>query len=216
MKNDFSVRINNKYSCDNLVDKIKNMINISLVSFDNKKIKNIYTDNAEIKQIFSDAKLPQKFSTTKVIKGIDKNFIAQKRKGNEILELLNLTVKDYFYNKISSKYTNIPQDYNWLIINQLLLDDNNNKNIFYFLFNQIKIGDFLDIFIYQKKLKDIFNYNQLNKKQNQILENNSAKFSDYLQKFYINDETYFQCLVLLIYNFRRYLLVKERRNRNHN
>ena len=170
MKNDFSVRINNKYSCDNLVDKIKNMINISLVSFDNKKIKNIYTDNAEIKQIFSDAKLPQKFSTTKVIKGIDKNFIAQKRKGNEILELLNLTVKDYFYNKISSKYTNIPQDYNWLIINQLLLDDNNNKNIFYFLFNQIKIGDFLDIFIYQKKLKDIFNYNQLNKKQNQILK----------------------------------------------
>ena len=217
MKNDFSVRINNKYSCDNLVDKIKNMINISLVSFDNKIIKNIYTDNAEIKQIFSDAKLPQKFSTTKVIKGIDKNFIAQKRKGNEILELLNLTVKDYFYNKISSKYTNIPQDYNWLIINQLLLDDNNNnKNIFYFLFNQIKIGDFLDIFIYQKKLKDIFNYNQLNKKQKQILENNSVKFSDYLQKFYINDETYFQCLVLLIYNFRRYLLVKERRNRNHN
>ena len=217
MKNDFSVRINNKYSCDNLVDKIKNMINISLVSFDNKKIKIIYTDNAEIKQIFSDAKLPQKFSTTKVIKGIDKNFIAQKRKGNEILELLNLTVKDYFYNKISSKYTDIPQDYNWLIINKLLLDDNNNnKNIFYFLFNQIKIGDFLDIFIYQKKLKDIFNYNQLNKKQNQILENNSAKFSDYLQKFYINDETYFQCLVLLIYNFRRYLLVKERRNRNHN
>jgi hypothetical protein len=128
-----------------------------------------------------------------------------------------LTVKDYFYNKISSKYTNIPQDYNWLIINQLLLDDNNNnnnKNIFYFLFNQIKIGDFLDIFIYQKKLKDIFNYNQLNKKQNQILENNSAKFSDYLQKFYINDETYFQCVVLLIYNFRRYLLIKESRNRN--
>jgi hypothetical protein len=112
LKNDFSVRINNKYSCDNLIDKIKNMINISLVSFDNKIIKNIYTDNAEIKQIFSDAKLPQKFSTTKVIKGIDKNFIVQKRKGNEILELLNLTVKDYFYNKISSKYTNIPQDYN--------------------------------------------------------------------------------------------------------
>ena len=59
LKNDFSVRINNKYSCDNLVDKIKNMINISLILFDNKIIKNIYTDNAEIKQIFSDAKLPR-------------------------------------------------------------------------------------------------------------------------------------------------------------
>ena len=123
-----------------------------------------------------------------------------------------MTVKDYLCNKISSKYTNIPKKYNGLIIKQLLIDDN-NKNIFDFLFNHIKIGDFFDIFIYQKKFKDNLNYNQLNKKQKQILKNNSVKFSDYLQKFYLKYEIYFQCLVLLIYNFRRYLFIKERRNR---
>ena len=212
LKNDFSIRIHNKYSCDNLVDKIKNLINISLVAFCNKIIKNIYRENAKIKQIFSDAKLPKKFSTDKAIKDIDKNFIVYKKKGNEILELLNMAVKDYLCNKISSKYTNIPKKYNGLIIKQLLIDDN-NKNIFDFLFNHIKIGDFFDIFIYQKKFKDILNYNQPNKKQKQILKNNSVKFSDYLQKFYLKDEIYFQCLVLLIYNFRRYFFIEERRNR---
>ena len=45
-----------------------------------------------------------------------------------------MTVKEYLYNKISSKYANIPPEYNKLIIKKLLSDEN-NKDIFEFLFN---------------------------------------------------------------------------------
>ena len=211
-KNDFSVRTHNKFSFDNMIDKIKNMINTSLVLFCNKIIKAIYTNEEQIIQIFSMAKISKEISRTKIIKDIDYSFLANKRKGNEILELLNMTVKDYLSNKISLKYVNIPNEYNELIINQLLLDDN-NKNIFVFLFN-IKIGDFFYVYIYQKDIKDFLEFNKLNSNHKRIIKNNLVRINDCLNKIVSKDETYFQCLVMLIYNFRRFLMNQERRNRN--
>ena len=211
-KNDFSVRTHNKFSFDNMIDKIKNMINTSLVLFCNKIIKAIYTNEEQIIQIFSMAKISKEISRTKIIKDIDYSFLANKRKGNEVLELLNMTVKDYLSNKISLKYVNIPNEYNELIINQLLLDDN-NKDIFVFLFN-IKIGDFFYVYIYQKDIKDFLEFNKLNSNHKRIVKNNLVRINDYLNKIVSKDETYFQCLVMLIYNFRRFLMNQERRNRN--
>ena len=153
-KSDISNRFHNKYSSDNLIDKIKNMINISLVSFCNKIISSIYEDKIKIKEIFSSARLSKKISKTKIIKDINYNFIYNKKKAHEILDLLNITIKDYLCNKISQKYANTPDEYNKLIINQLLLD-NKYKDIFDFIFNHIKIKDWFDLFIYKKDLKDI-------------------------------------------------------------
>ena len=211
-KNDFSVRTHNKFSFDNMIDKIKNMINTSLVLFCNKIIKAIYTNEEQIIQIFSMAKISKEISRTKIIKDIDYSFLANKRKGNEILELLNMTVKDYLSNIISLKYVNIPNEYNELIINQLLFDDN-NKDIFVFLFN-IKIGDFFYVYIYQKDIKDFLEFNKLNSNHKRIVKNNLVRINDCLNKIVSKDETYFQCLVMLIYNFRRFLMNQERRNRN--
>ena len=211
-KNDFSVRTHNKFSFDNMIDKIKNMINTSLVLFCNKIIKAIYTNEEQIIQIFSMAKISKEISRTKIIKDIDYSFLANKRKGNEVLELLNMPVKDYLSNKISLKYVNIPNEYNELIINQLLLDDN-NKDIFVFLFN-IKIGDFFYVYIYQKDIKEFLEFNKLNSNHKRIVKNNLVRINDCLNKIVSKDETYFQCLVMLIYNFRRFLMNQERRNRN--
>ena len=211
-KNDFSVRTHNKFSFDNMIDKIKNMINTSLVLFCNKIIKAIYTNEEQIIQIFSMAKISKEISRTKIIKDIDYSFLANKRKGNEVLELLNMPVKDYLSNKISLKYVNIPNEYNELIINQLLLDDS-NKDIFVFLFN-IKIGDFFYVYIYQKDIKDFLEFNKLNSNHKRIVKNNLVRINDCLNKIVSKDETYFQCLVMLIYNFRRFLMNQERRNRN--
>ena len=211
-KNDFSVRTHNKFSFDNMIDKIKNMINTSLVLFCNKIIKAIYTNEEQIIQIFSMAKISKEISRTKIIKDIDYSFLANKRKGNEVLDLLNMTVKDYLSNKISLKYVNIPNEYNELIINQLLLDDN-NKDIFVFLFN-IKIGDFFYVYIYQKDIKEFLEFNKLNSNHKRIVKNNLVRINDCLNKIVSKDETYFQCLVMLMYNFRRFLMNQERRNRN--
>ena len=211
-KNDVSIRTHNKFSFDNMIDKIKNMINTSLVLFCNKIIKAIYTNEEQITQIFSATKISKEISRTKIIRDIDYSFIANKKKGSEILELLNMTVKNYLCNKISSKYVNIPNEYNELIINQILLDDN-NRNIFDFLFN-LKIGNFFNVYIYQKDIKDLIEFNSLKSKHKRIIKNNLVNISDYLCKIISKDETYFQCLVMLIYNFRRFLMNQERRNRN--
>ena len=188
------------------------MINTSLISFCNKVITAIYENNTKIKQILNDDESPKKISTKKVIKEIDKNFIVNKKKGNEILELFNMTIKDYLCNKISTKYSKIPSQCNEFIINQILLDEI-NKDIFEFLFNNIKIEDYLNVFLNRKEFKDILNYDRLNDDQKQILKNNNVSICNYLEKIYIKDECYFQCLVILIYNFRRYLMNKEKRNR---
>ena len=214
-KSDISNRFHNKYSSDNLIDKIKNMINISLVSFCNKIISSIYEDKIKIKEIFSSARLSKKISKTKIIKDINYNFIYNKKKAHEILDLLNVTVKDYLCNKISQKYANTPDEYNKLIINQLLLD-NKYKDIFDFIFNHIKIKDWFDLFIYKKDLKDISKYKSLKRNEKIIIKNNLVRINDYLIKIYQKDETYFQCLVMCIYNFNRFLMVKEERNRNQN
>jgi len=214
-KSDISNRFHNKYSSDNLIDKIKNLINISLVSFCNKIISSIYEDKIKIKEIFSSARLSKKISKTKIIKDINYNFIYNKKKAHEILDLLNITIMDYLCNKISQKYANTPDEYNKLIINQLLLD-NKYKDIFDFIFNHIKIKDWFDLFIYKKDLKDISKYKSLKRNEKIIIKNNLVRINDYLIKIYQKDETYFQCLVMCIYNFNRFLMVKEERNRNQN
>ena len=148
----------------------------------------------------------------KIIKKIEHKFSANLTKKEDNLKLLNSTLKEYLSNKISLKYVNIPNEYNELIINQLLLDDN-NKDIFVFLFN-IKIGDFFYVYIYQKDIKDFLEFNNLNSNHKRIIKNNLVKINDCLNKIVSKDETYFQCLVMLIYNFRRFLMNQERRNRN--
>ena len=193
-KNNFSVRSHNRFSFENMMEKIKNIINTSLVLFCNKVIKTIYGNKTQIKQIFYDTKIPKKISATKIIKDIDKSFLVNKNKGNEILELLNMAVKEYLCNKISSKYANIPLEYNKLIIKQLLSDEN-NKDIFEFLFNILEIGDFFNILIHQKRFKDILYYDQLKEYQKQVLKNNYVSISDYLKKFILKMNAIFKALL---------------------
>ena len=96
-----------------------------------------------------------------------------KRKKNDNLELLNCTIKDYLSNDISSKYNRIKyqNNYNDIVIDNLLLD-NNNKGIFEFIFNHLKLEDWLDLFTYKKDLTDFDKYNSLNKIQKRFTKDN--------------------------------------------
>lgn len=208
--NDISIRSHDKYSTDNIINKIKNLINISLVLFCNKIINSLYPNK---KHIFSSMKLSNKISKKKVIKDINYSFIKQKKKADEILELLNMSIKDYLCQNISLKYANIPNNYNELVINQLFLDEN-NRLIFEFIFKDLKIEDWFNIFLYQKEFKDFIKFNSFNKEEQKLLNENIVRIDDYLDKIYAQDEIYFLCLVILIYNFKRFLLIKEKRSRN--
>ena len=104
----------NKYYPDNIIDKIKNMINNSLITFLNNIIHSIYTKK-QIKQIFLEANISNEIIKEKVIRDINYSFIKKKKKGFEILSLLNMTIKDYLFNEISTKYAGIPMNYNEVI-----------------------------------------------------------------------------------------------------
>ena len=124
-----------------------------------------------------------------------------------------MTIKEYLFNKLSPRYVNIPIEYNKLIINRLLLD-NQNKEILDLIFNNLKIEDWLEIFTYQKEFKDLINYKTLNKTQKKIIKDNLVRIEFYANKLYEKDKIYFQCFIMLIYNFKRFLMIKEQRNRN--
>ena len=79
---DTSHRLHDNYSPDNLIAKIKNMINKSLIKFINQLINSIY-DNEQIKQIYIEFGIKKKSSKSKILKVIKENeygFIEEKRK----------------------------------------------------------------------------------------------------------------------------------------
>ena len=144
------------------------------------------------------------------------DFIKDKKKSNDILKLFTFTVKEYLCNELSTKYTNLPNDYNEKVIEWILKDDN-NKIIFDFIFNKLKIEDWVDIFLYNKKLKDCNCFNSLNLSNQKIIKENIIGIDYYFEEIYsdnkgIVDNDYFHCFLLLIYNLRRYIMIKEKRN----
>ena len=133
------------------------------------------------------------------------------------MKLLDSPLKNHLSKEISNKFNknNFPKNYNALIIEKLLRDENNNK-IFKLILEDLKIEDYIDIFIHKKSFKDIPNYSFLNKTQKELLKENSEKIEKYKDKIFQNDKKYFHIFCLIIYNLRRYLENKESRKRNKN
>ena len=112
---------------------------------------------------------------------------------------------------------NLPINYNQKIIERLLKDDN-NKKLFDFIFNHLKVEDWLEIFIYKKNLEDFVKYKTLDESQQELIENNLVGIESYFDQLYLDakgkiDKAYFHCFLILIYNFRRFISIKENRNR---
>ncbi len=217
-KSDGTIRFHNKYYLDNLFNKAKNMINKSLIEFINILINIIYSKE-QIKRMFLELNIEKKKSNPKLMKVIKDNqydFIKDKKKSSDILKLLTFTVKEYLCNELSTKYKNLPNDYNEKVIEWILKDDN-NKIIFDFIFNKLKIEDWVDIFLYNKKLKDCYFFNSLDLVTQKIIKENIIGIDYYFEEIYSDnkgniDKDYFHCFLLLIYNLRRYILIKEKRN----
>ena len=121
-KSEFS-GIHNKFSDDNLRRKCKHILINELQIFINNKIKEIYNNKIGeglfVKQLFS---------------------MNQKQKSNANIlfnrQFLNKTLKDIFSEKLSTRYTIIPLDYNKLLIVSLINEpDDEKRNFFQNLFN---------------------------------------------------------------------------------
>ena len=213
-RNDDSIEPNRRKSkSDNIIKKIKNRIIDFLLSFVNKLINSLYSRD-KINQILSKLNLPLiKSQNEDVLKKIDHKIVANHTNKSYNLEFLSFKLKGLLSKKNSERYS-IPDNYNELIISELLKDDE-NKDIFNFVFNEIDIEAWLQIFTYQKEL-ECYTKNSLANEEHEIkLKENMIRIDGYLIK-YLNsekdDKIYYHCFLLLLYNFRIYLSNKKGRN----
>jgi hypothetical protein len=205
LKNDKSNRTHNKYSSDNLINSIYTKLNDSLLLFLNKLIRSIYSIE-QLNRFLSELKLP----TIKASKVLMKNARTNNKGKVYNLNLLNLTIKDYISQNISPKTINLPFDYNKKII-QKLLEDEENKDIFNFIFNELKIEDWLDIYLYKKEIDDFIDNNQFSSIIINEIKESLIRIDKTFLEMKKDDKLYLNCFTLMIYNYKRYFSMKEER-----
>ena len=203
------------YRTDHIFRELINIINSSLLNFINNLIAALFTKE-KLKQILDGIILLNGIKDKgmkKVIKKNDYINIGRLETKEKKLNLLNSTLKKYFSAKISTRYTKYPSNYNELIIDKIL-NDEDNKNIFDFILNDLLIKDWIEIFLYKKDFKDFDKYDLIDKRQKNEIKENLERIDKYINKIYKNDKIYFHCFFLIAYNLYRFLLLKEKRNRN--
>ena len=222
-KDDSSRRNHSTYSPDNIVDRIKNNINDSLIITINKIINFLYSEEKKI-GFLSDLNLSQERKvqvSENIIKKIDYNFRANRTNKDDNLALFKLTIYEYLSTIISSKYKDLPENFNTLIMDKLL-EDTVNKDIFNFIFKQLTLDDFLEIIAYKKELDDFSEFNKLEENKRKLLEENLFGVDKILVKIYekdnnkIIDMKYINCFTLVFFNLKRYIMKKERRKKKKN
>ncbi len=219
-KDDNTKRKNNKYRTYNIIRKIKNKIMHYLLLFINNLIKSLYTKE-QINEILFELHLPQikSYETSiQVIKKIEHDIYAKQMKTEDNINFLNSKIKNYLSNNISKIFVGIPLNSNEIIISRLLQDEN-KKSVFEFIFEELSIDDWLNIFTYQIDFEHYAkSKNLLNEEQISMLSNNLIGI-DSLMLECINDKdfnkNYFHCFIILIYNLKEYISKKEiRKNKS--
>ena len=213
-KDDTTVGERTKYSSYNIIKKIKNKIIHNILMLVNHLIKSLYTKE-QINQILNELHLPEiKSYLEPVIKKIEHKKFANETKRDENIKFLNKNIKDLLSNNVSGKFKALPSNSNELIISRLLQEED-NKDIFDFIFNELTVGDFLDIFTKKTELISLPKIS-LNNKEIEIIEESLEKIDSLLLKVleeYNGDRNYYHCFTILIYNFKEFLDNKESREK---
>ena len=215
---------NDLYRTDHILKKLINIINSSLLNFVNNLIGSLYSK--ERIYLILEGIIPSNEIEDSDLKNVIKknDFIIRGKleSKEEKLNLINLTIKRYLCGKISPKYTksNYPSNFNELIIDKILKDED-NKDILNFILNDLLIKDWLEIFLYKKSFEDFNKYNSFNKEKRNKIKGNLERIDKYINKIYNKiynkknkNKIYFHCFFLIAYNLFRFLIMKEKRNRN--
>ncbi len=212
-KEDNSLSKHNKNTPDNIIKKIKTNIFKYLLKFINKLLYSILDKNA-IKSFLSKINRSEYEEDKKddLIKYIDYKVFNDKMKKESNINFLKMTLKDFLSNKVSNKFKNINKDTNKIIIEDLLKQ---NNEILKFVFN-LKLGDWLDVFLYKKGFED---FGKINGNQIEIIMDSFQRVDKLLInicKEYNNDHDYVSSFICHIYNFERWFLIKIDRNKKDN
>jgi len=156
------VKVHDKYTNDNLIKKIKNLILKNLFDFINNKIynSNIGNGNSE-KRLFS--LKAQKIDTY-----------------NLYFDFMNKNLKDIFSQEISEKCSNHPKDHNKNIIDSLI-NDKDEKNYFTKLFG-LTFDDCLKNFRGDKDIKELEGFKDFSFVKEQLLIENGEEYVNCLEE----------------------------------
>jgi len=209
---------NSLYRTDHILIKLINIIDSSLFNFINNLIASLFSKEKIyhlLDGVISSNQIDKR-DLKVVIKKNDYIIRSKLETREEKLNFINLTLKKYFSFKISPKYdkskSKYPSNYNELIFEKLLKDED-NKEIFDFILNDLLIKDWLDLLLYKTDLKDFDKYNSINKTQRTKIKENLERIDKYINKIYRKDKIYFNCFVLIAYNLSRFLMLKEKRKK---
>ena len=137
-KNSDECGVHNKFSDDNLSRKCKHIILDSVYNFINIKLKEIYNDKKDKKELL---KLNQgQIVSSKVIYN---------------LEFLNKKLKDIFSDNISTKYTKYEPEHNKNLINFLLNEEDIEKRLYFQRLFNLKFFDCLKHFRGDNFIKEL-------------------------------------------------------------
>ena len=183
-KNSNEIGKHDKFSFDNILKKIKTLAIRSYLIFLNKKINYIYRNSNKVISMNL-----EKINQKQVAKAkIDFN-----------REYFNMTFKDIFSEKITTKFKYKERDHNKNIINKLLKEkDEEKRKVFICLLN----FRLIDIVKYLRGEKD--EYAQLN----------GLGFEEMTWKGIEQDKEYLNCFKYYMMNIETILLQKNSRNRN--
>jgi len=131
------------------------------------------------------------------------------------LKYLNMTIKDLLSLNVSPKYKKIipesNKDYIKKILSAKSLDETTK-----FAFN-MTFRDFIDIFSYKKKVKELLNEYEINDLNNDIcdkIEKSLVGIDNLLNKIAkSNDKYYFSNFTFYLYNYEKWFLLKKGRNK---
>jgi hypothetical protein len=204
-KNQIEERKHNKFSRNNILQKIKTSIIEYLIIFINSILKLSLDEKVINTYIIKTQKKNSQNKNSEIIKPLDNQLYGTKTSRRDNLNFLYMPLKELLSQDISTKYSNFDKKANKIIIDDIL-ENHNNKTIDFIL--NLKVSDWLDVFLKKKEFSDLGIKNDTPPTMNIGVE-------ELFKKIYAeNEKNYLSYFFLYIYNFERILkIIKPRKSK---
>ena len=203
----------NKDSQDNIIKKIKAKIICNLLIFLNSILNSFLSPNKIISYIRLIKNIPQDKEPEyeDLLKDLDYNKTVNETKKEKNLNFLKMTLGQFLSMDISPKFSSYSEKSNKIVIDEIIKNEKDNK-IIMFLLTDLTLGDYIDIFLYKKELRD---FGKLDEETINIIMTKFIRVDKLLEEIYQlnNKNNYFSIFILMIYNFERWYFIKQDRTR---
>jgi hypothetical protein len=176
MRTDNSKEEHNKYTDDNIRRKCKHLVLKNFFEFINIKISKIYNGDIGNGVYKKELQTINQSQISDATINFNKNFINKK-------------LGDIFSADISGRFTNIPSEFNKLLINKLMNEEDINKKIYFNKVFNITFIECMKHFIGQSSIKELEGMKCFNEIKDNLLEKYIDDGNEYISslEYYLNN-----------------------------